>query len=329
MYSLFFLVTVASMLLYTKLYLANPSERYILSYFFVTVLGFYTHFYYVFVFGVQVLYAIYRRVWQRIEWKALVAFSCFLAFFLVPFARDAMSVGSGVGLNIPWGFTASIFWQEMFTYLSDGMFGAIIGVPIFIYGLVHTFRGKSKDVAVLTGLWVFAPLCLLFAITALIRPMTHNRYVIFILPAYLMMLAYGLIQLCEKIGRRRSMFGAFFLATMIFGTFAAMTIVTFPLQRREDWRAVTQYLNAHVAEDDYILTYPPGCDKCLDYYEIQHNYYHVGTYNETVEWALERNCTVWLVYYGWGVQKAMFEGLLFPVGFEVALGCYQISIYKR
>jgi len=78
-----------------------------------------------------------------------------------------------------------------------------------------------------------------------------------------------------------------------------------------------------------VLIYPRGCDKCLEYYGIQHSYQYIGTHQQTVDWVLQRNSTVWIVYYGWGSQKTTFESLLLPAGFETALYCYQISIYKR
>lgn len=338
MYSLFFLVTTASMLVYLKM--VNEKKGWLwLLYLPLTILGFYTHFYYIFVFGIQLLYMIYLAFTKKlsIKWESLLLDPLLIVFGTVtigvvmfPWFSGAMQMlESGPGLNIPWGFTADTFWIEMFSYLSDGKFGALIGVPLFLFGLVQTWRRDARDVGVLTGLWVFAPLCLLFAITVLVRPMTHNRYTIFILPAYLPMLAYGLIQLCERFGSRRSFLGAFFLATMVFGTFAAMTVVTFPIQRREDWRGVTEYLNLNVAVNDYVLIYPSGCDKCLDYYGIQHPYEFVGGHKETVEWAMGRNSTVWIVYYGWGAQKTMFEGLLFPARFELVKYAYQISVYKR
>jgi len=343
MYSLFLLATTASMLMFSRLLAKGGSKTWIL-YLIATVVGLYTHFYFVFVIGIQLLYAIYRQTWkpiaQFVDNPNATQTTIFIVSFIstliigIPFIDGALNMlETGPGLSIPWGLGWREFWIEVFSYLSIGLLGIFFAVPIFIVGLYYSLKRDHHDSGVLVGLWIFAPTLLLFILTLLLRPLTGDRYLIFCLPAYLIMLSHGLLvvakKLKSKVPQRKQTFTAFYLATVIFGTLATPALLLMPLTLREDWRACVTFLNENVGDDDMVLVYPLYIERCLDYYKLDRTYEPYGTIDKTCARIVELNGTLWLVFYGWGDAKTYYESRVFPLGFEEVAMWYQIFIYKR
>jgi len=337
MYSLFFLITTASMLIFHKL-LSQGNKKLWNAYLAVTLLGCYTHFYFIFVIGIQILYAIYKRAWKLPKWTkqnllTLAVTMFFTSILIIPFIQGATNmILSGPGLSIPWGLEATDFWFETFSYLSIGLFGMLFALPLFAVGLYYSFKSKYRESGVLTGLWIFAPTTILFVLTVLLRPLTGNRYLIYIMPAYLIVLAHGLLTTAKKLKPhlpKKQTLIAFYFAIVIFGTLATPTILFMPLTPREDWRACVSYLNENVGDNETILGYPSFISSCLDYYVMTNPYELFGTVDKTCTRIAELNGTVWLVLYGWGDSKTYFESRVFPLGFKFVNGWYQIFIYKR
>lgn len=338
MYSLFCLITMASMLIFHKL-LAKGSKKLWNAYLAVTLFGCYTHFYFVFVIGTQILYAIYMRAWKLPKWTkqnllTLAVTMFFTSILIIPFIQGAVNmILSGPGLSIPWGLEATDFWYESFAFLSIGSFGMLFAIPIFFIALFYGWKQtEHRNTSVLVAIWIFAPLTLLFILTVMLRPLTGNRYLIFIMPAFIIMLSHGLLAISKKLKPKlpkKQTLIAFYFATVIFVTLAAPTILFMPLTPREDWRACVAYLNANVGDNETILCYPAFISACLDYYIMENMYELFGTVDKTCARIGELNGTVWLVLYSWGDSKIYFESRVFPLGFEVVNGWYQIFIYKR
>jgi len=337
MYSLFFLLTTASMIVFNKLLLKGTKKLWN-AYLAVTMLGCYTHFYFIFVIGIQIFYAIYMRAWKLPKWTKqnllILAGTMFLtSILIIPFIQGAINmILSGPGLSIPWGLEAHNFWFETFSYLSIGLFGMLFALPLFTVGLYFSLKSSYRASGVLVGLWIFVPTLLLFVLTVLLRPLTGNRYLIYIMPAYVIMLSHGLLTASAKLKPhlpKKQTLIAFYFATVIFGTLAAPTILFMPLTPREDWRACVAQLNENVGPNEAILCYPTFISMCLDYYSVETPYELFGTVDKTCTRIAELNGTVWLVLYGWGDSKTYFESRVFPLGFELVDGWYQIFIYKR
>jgi len=339
MYSLFLLVTTASMLMFHKLFSNTSHKNQWRLFIALTILGLYTHFYYIFVVGIQFLYAIYKRAWTLPRWTKWDVFnlgvtSLATAVMSVPFMLGTLNMlESGPGLSIPWGLEATDFWYEAFAFLSIGSFGMLFGIPIFFIALFYSWKQtEHRSTSILVAIWIFAPLTLLFILTVMLRPLTGNRYIIFILPAYLIMLSHGLLTISKKLKPqlpKKQTLIAFYFATVIFGTLATPTILFMPLTPREDWRACVAYLNENVGDNETILCYPSFISMCLDYYVMANPYELFGTVDKTCARIATLNGTVWLVVYSWGDSKTYFESRVFPLGFKFVNGWYQIFIYKR
>ncbi len=111
--------------------------------------------------------------------------------------------------------------------------------------------------------WLFLPVLLLFLVT-LVRPLYTARYLVFVLPAYLLLLAVGVV----AIGRR-----TYLLAGVLLVALLAVNGWGFWLQSRTqikaDFRSATEYVVSNAGPDDLILFQIPYGRYSFDYYRLR------------------------------------------------------------
>jgi uncharacterized membrane protein len=123
--------------------------------------------------------------------------------------------------------------------------------------------GRSQRVA--TGIllsWLLVPIIGLFLVT-LARPMYTARYLIFVLPAYLLLLAYSVV----SIGQRSRLVAALLLAGVVAaGSWGMWLQATTPL--KADFRGATRFVSARLEPEDLIIfQIPHGRHSFAYYYE--------------------------------------------------------------
>jgi mannosyltransferase len=112
----------------------------------------------------------------------------------------------------------------------------------------------------LLATWLIVPVVALFAIT-LIRPLFTARYLIFVLPALLLLLALGLTAIAAR---------SRLLAALLLGAVLALNgrglwqQATTPI--KADFRAATRYVAGNLQGDDLILFQIPYGRYSFDYY---------------------------------------------------------------
>lgn len=108
--------------------------------------------------------------------------------------------------------------------------------------------------------WLLIPVLGFFLLT-LVRPMYTARYLIFVLPAYLLLLAAGLV----AIGRYSRLIAMLWLAVLVITSgWGTWLQIRTPL--KADFRNATSYVVSHMAPGDLILFQIPYGRHSFDYY---------------------------------------------------------------
>jgi mannosyltransferase len=108
--------------------------------------------------------------------------------------------------------------------------------------------------------WLLVPPAGLFLIT-LVRPLFTDRYLIFVTPAYLLLLALGIVVVAS---RSRLMAGLLLAALLLVNGWGVWLQARTPL--KADFRAATRYVADRMAPGDLILFQIPYGRYSFDYY---------------------------------------------------------------
>jgi mannosyltransferase len=128
-------------------------------------------------------------------------------------------------------------------------------LPLLLSGLLGWRRGWGMATA-----WLLVPVLVFFAIT-LLRPIYTARYLIFVLPAYLLLLAGGLL----AAARRSRLVGiALALTLLVLSGRGLWLQARTPI--KADFRGATAYLRHNAAPGDLILFHIPYGRHSFDYY---------------------------------------------------------------
>jgi mannosyltransferase len=111
--------------------------------------------------------------------------------------------------------------------------------------------------------WLLLPVAGFFLIT-LVRPLYTARYLIFVLPAFLLLLAAGVMAVAR---RSRLLAGLLLGALLVANGWGLWQQATTPL--KADFRAATAYLTSHKSHDDLILFQIPYGRYSYEYYARQ------------------------------------------------------------
>jgi mannosyltransferase len=120
-------------------------------------------------------------------------------------------------------------------------------------------RSRLASLAVLVC-WLFVPVLGFFLIT-LVRPMYTARYLIFVAPAYLLLLAAGVVAVARW---SRLLAGLWLVALLAFNGWGVWLQARTPL--KADFRGATSYLASRLESGDLILFQIPYGRYSFDYY---------------------------------------------------------------
>jgi mannosyltransferase len=146
--------------------------------------------------------------------------------------------------------------EALFAYGGGGIIPALFFVTALLLGLTACDR---KRIA-LTLLWMGTPF--VFLGTVAVKHPVNLRYVLFTMPAFLLVAARGITyagQLVERSPQRtergRAWLAAVFptLCVIILGLASALSTRTYHLREKEDWRGAARYLAAHMEGGDIVV----------------------------------------------------------------------------
>lgn len=120
--------------------------------------------------------------------------------------------------------------------------------------------GRSRAALATLLCWLMVPVVGFFLVT-LLRPMYTARYLIFVLPAYLLLLAVGLAAVARH---SRLLAAGLLVALLAFNGWGLWLQARTPI--KADFRAATEYLSARLAPGDLILFQIPYGRHAFEYY---------------------------------------------------------------
>lgn len=206
----------------------------------------------------------------------------------------------------------------------------LISVGAFLMGLLHlALRSRWREL-LLVGLWL-APPFMIIALLGGVRKLP-SRYLIYILPIYLILMAEGAVGLFQLIYgfvkgggifERRSLVGSVLIAVM-FGGLSVVPMREYYSWEKEDWRGAVRYLVDHMEPGDLILCdgsrYAHGGDSSRCARGV--TYYSSASFGDTyilatdvdisakVKGQADEGQAVWIVlWHGGPLRKRAIESL--------------------
>ncbi len=209
-YSLFFLLTVLSTLVFLKLLEGRVGWRHSFVYVALTVANMYTHYFAFWVFSAQIISFLAARVWmaegawwrrrRQLAWMASVCLGvalCYLPWLRVVLPRMKDTSSETVG-----PFFSMAFFNQVKLVLAGDKYISLIYLFFFILGCLFLYRMEK-----LRGLFylVFSLIYSLAGVHLYLCEHTYfrHRYVIFLLVPFLAVVACGLRWLFNIKGVRR------------------------------------------------------------------------------------------------------------------------------
>jgi 4-amino-4-deoxy-L-arabinose transferase-like glycosyltransferase len=134
-------------------------------------------------------------------------------------------------------------------------------VGLFLAGWVYfAEQRRPRTVSWVLGCWLLVPIASFFLLT-LIRPLYTARYLIFVLPAFLLLLAAGVSAVAR---RSRLLAGLLLLSLVVVNGWGLWLQATRPL--KTDFRAATRYVASRLEREDLVLFQIPHGRYSFDYY---------------------------------------------------------------
>lgn len=288
MYSLFALMTSVNHLYYIK-YIKSDGKKYQIAFFLSTVLGLYTHYFFLFLTLTQMLFTlsyiiarsnkgvlsfpllipqIKRQIKFLANYFGIIIVS--LLFFLI-WGIYTYKLGSAVNtqpiipaptsFNIIQVLTLFIFGFQ--NQLAQTLFVSLWPLSIMLLFLVFTKRRKTGIIFLEYFILVsFLPIILAFTLSYVIKPIFLARYLIVTVPSIFLLISAMLLNYPRRIS-------SFLVTALIIFMFTLMLYQNTSAQTpvREDYKAATQVLNDLATPKDIIVVSAP-----FTVYPVEYSY---------------------------------------------------------
>ena len=115
---------------------------------------------------------------------------------------------------------------------------------------------------IMLGTWVFLPLLLVWLLS-LRRPFYADRYLSFVIPGLMLLLAFGASRV------RRAVWRNLIIAGLIVGSGYGLVLTRLdPAFHKDNWRGTVAYISGNEESDDVILLYTAHIKFPFDYYYL-------------------------------------------------------------
>ena len=279
-YSLVFLLTVLSTLLFIKAVEKRDSWKYWAGYTFVSVLAIYSHYFVAFlifaqVFSLSVLYFGKRySLTYKLQYKKIVTSYFVMALLIVPVAITPLFAGTG---GLSWIARPNLHLLLQFAIKIAGNHGVpllLLYAAAGIAGLFFLIKSTKEDVvegwvSVLFLTCLLLPVVVAILISEIYKPIFYDRYFMFVMPFMAIFSAVGIAKLISMKPMALKFIGILILGLMI-------VISTSGIQsyyknfKKEDWRGVSKFLALNCgATEDLQFYYPAWTQSYVSYYTDQ------------------------------------------------------------
>lgn len=293
MYTLYMFLSLLSLFLFYKAIRENDIKLWI-GFVISTVLGLYTHFYMLLVLLIEMPFFVFmlykkRRSIMTSMWKAgrknillLVLTLIIISISLLPLLPQVFRLSESRGLSTPWGIKAETFYVVLFRNFSVDRFdfsvgyGLLLFLATFLIGLFTSIREYRQPTTFLL-VWVFLPSTVVFILTLNVgEPVVAEKYLIFILPGYLIGISRGISSIASSLLKRLGSFSmpfterkkvvvSFTIAVVVFGGVNVIPLQHYYRIENTNWRAAAEYLETNSNPGDFIIA-PAGHAIYLSYY---------------------------------------------------------------
>ena len=252
MYAMLVVAALGAMLFFARS-LQAPNRRNWLGLALFLTIGFNTHHFAFFVPLVQFIFLISTfkqnypllRPWVGVQ---LLAGLSFIPWMIVILYWGNFYVTSGTRQPPPWYSLAQTFWNFSIGYTEQVTIFVIVALSLFLFilalGIKSVFRTKD---GLLLLLWLAIPPVVTFLVSFRL-PMYMHRYLSLSLPAFLLLIAIGLVNM------RRQRIGLIITSLVMCVMLIGLSRVYYDpgIYYREDWRSLGTYLEKHAGADDVI-----------------------------------------------------------------------------
>lgn len=283
MYSLLLLIACISHYFFLKM-LDNDGERGDVGYFFSTLFGLYTHYFYVFLIFSQIIYLVLFTVKNKPQEISLTKYlkdkkSFFINFFTPLFLAFALFapwilffILNGVASNtqplIP-GADAYNLFQTVINFLFGFQASAIQSIlialwPLSVVPIFLIFSQRKEEVQFKNMLYfisvTFIPIFTVFLIS-FAKPIFLTRYLIFTVPTFFILFSWILFHLSKQIsGVILTLFAFIMFGFLLFQNISNSSPI------KEDYKGVANYLSIKDPSNDIIAVSAPFTIYPLEYY---------------------------------------------------------------
>lgn len=287
-----------------------------------TSLLLYGHFFGWFVVVAEVLYALVLLAWRsarerkvdrRLLW--LGGGLCLIALLYLPLTGPLLDFWRQAGpdsqpQNLPGLYPFQLSWNFLKGMLSafgpraQGWRFALFVVALIGGGLRCVFRRRWSTLTLL-AIWFLVPLA-----TLTLVPSSHffdMRYLIFLLPPYLLLVGEGVVALASLLlkparladpERGRLLLGLG-LAIVLFVPANWQALQTHYRWEKENWRNISALVDQHFEEDELVFVSPLYWSRPLLYYQPKLEPYLAGGNRlEQLEKAAAGAAGIWYLRYG-------------------------------
>ena len=332
MYTLLAFLSLLSLFFFYKSITENRKSLW-LGFVLSTLLTLYTHYFGVFVVFVEIVIFILMTTKSKFPTKSKskgIGKRTFLMFilsimtlsvFYVPFLY--WKLDGFISLLAPGTQNASgssrpplelSFIVKVFSEFSGGSpfsyGGPLLYLFLFFFlgGCVLSIK-KYKEKLALMLLWMVLPIPLLFLASTRLIVYSEPRYLIYVLPVYLLIISKGITSIPEyllTVSKRKTMrahvtslipvrnpkipYVAVFLMATVFAGSSITPLLGYYNEEKRDWRAVARYLEAKSQPDDVVVV-DPG------YLTLPFSYYFSNPKNVSVQKTYGSVSALETIYY--------------------------------
>jgi mannosyltransferase len=286
MYSLLVLVTILSHFTFRNFEQDVNKVKKWMQYTFVSIIGIYTHYFYLLVLLSQFVYSIfYKDKFKAKGIARLIQSYILLAILLFPWVFFVISQGSA-GNTKPLLLTPNSV--DVFNTLTNIFFGFqsdYINTIIVSFWPVMTICGifliNFKKAASQTTRYflinAFLPILIAFIVSVIYRPVFLSRYLIIVVPSFYILLTNFAYSIKKTPGYIFRVMVILLMATsLLVQTFNPKTPI------KENYREVSTYLNKNATDQDIVSLSAP-----FTLYPIQYYYSSNAKLVTIPEWELE------------------------------------------
>jgi len=282
-YSLFTLLTLISMYSFLNLVSEKGTIRMKAVYVIANALLLYAHFFGFWIILVQLICTLFINNLRNRFWKEyLVLFGIplilFLPYLRIFLARFVQSAGDGTWVRPPKGLTAIL--DLLRTFMNEAYGETLLGKPILsgitlaimAFALFNLIRSKQLYAASKQGIiittWFCAPLILVYSFSYVV-PMLIDRYMVFITPAFFLLIALSVENLHKNAGIRQiTVFGLLFLMLLT---------CKFDPENHRDVKGVVQKIKALKSKPNTLVYL------CPEWFDLNFVYYYEPAWFKEVD----------------------------------------------